>query len=68
MAIFFYNPCGGDTIAVLWKPIVRESIEFDVNLNNKKKLFSIFISSDIHYSLTISMDEGVPDVRGTNII
>lgn len=30
VAVFFYNPCGGDTIAVLWKPAIREAIEFDV--------------------------------------
>lgn len=30
-ALFFYNPFGGDTIAVLWKPSVRIPKEFKVN-------------------------------------
>lgn len=42
LAIFFYNPCGGDTIAVLWKPIVQEAlIGFDVNFF--EKFFSFFM-------------------------
>ncbi|KAG4066138.1 hypothetical protein HA402_010340 [Bradysia odoriphaga] len=37
LAIFFYNPCGGDTIAVLWKPTIHEAIEFDANNINGRK-------------------------------
>lgn len=28
VAIFFYNPCGGEQIAVLWKPITAVAQEF----------------------------------------
>lgn len=28
VAVFFYNPCGGEHIAVLWKPITDGAQEF----------------------------------------
>ncbi|KAJ6634925.1 Nucleolar protein 6 [Pseudolycoriella hygida] len=37
LAIFFYNPCGGDTIAVLWKPNVLEVSDFDPNNMNGRR-------------------------------
>lgn len=33
-AVFFYDPCGGETIAVMWKPAVRVVREFSVGYSD----------------------------------